>query len=153
MCGDGNITPFNGFPPAVKCKPRENRVGKNRGTECTAIASQLLVVLAMGSAVASWRERSNRAGVVTKEILSRSGHGPQAVLVCEQDPHVSAVFTTALLGHAPARSTRASAANHRESISACRRDDLGVANANVTSKATNHASPQHSCLRREEFTC
>jgi hypothetical protein len=33
--------------------------------------------------------------------------------------------TTALLGLAPARSTRASAANHRESVSACRRDDLG----------------------------
>ena len=30
-----------------------------------------------------------------------------------RNPHVSAVFTTALLGLAPARSTRASAANHR----------------------------------------
>jgi hypothetical protein len=29
----------------------------------------------------------------------------------------------------------ASAANHRNSISACRRDDLGVANSNVTSKS------------------
>jgi hypothetical protein len=41
---------------------------------------------------------------------------------------------TVLPGFAPAYSARASAANHRESISACRHDDLGVANANVTSK-------------------
>jgi hypothetical protein len=31
----------------------------------------------------------------------------------------------------------ASAANHRNSINACRRDDLGVANSNVTSKSTD----------------
>jgi hypothetical protein len=42
--------------------------------------------------------------------------------------------TTALLGFAPVRSARASAANHRESISACRHDDLGEANGKVTSK-------------------
>ena len=42
--------------------------------------------------------------------------------------------TTALLGLAPVRSARASAANHRENISACQHDDLGVANRNVTSK-------------------
>src|ERR1700721_1500071 len=64
---------------------------------------------------------------------------------------------TALLGFAPARSTRASAANHRKSISACRRDDLGVANGNVTSKVTDHACPQHSragvgCLRTAGIT-
>ena len=33
--------------------------------------------------------------------------------------------------------SRASAANHRESISACRRDALVIATANVTSKATS----------------
>jgi hypothetical protein len=41
---------------------------------------------------------------------------------------------TALLGLAPLRSARASAANHRENISACQHDGLGVANRNVTSK-------------------
>ena len=56
-----------------------------------------------------------------------------------KNPHVSAVFTTALLGLAPARSTRASAANHRKSISACRRDDSVTANGNVTSKATHQS--------------
>jgi hypothetical protein len=50
---------------------------------------------------------------------------------------------TALYGLAPARSARASAANHREIISACQRDDLGVANDNVT--AADHAFLQHSC--------
>jgi hypothetical protein len=35
--------------------------------------------------------------------------------------------TTALLGLAPVRSARASAANHRECTSARRQDDLGVA--------------------------
>jgi hypothetical protein len=29
-------------------------------------------------------------------------------------------------------------------ISACRRDDLGVANSNVTPEVTNHVCPQHS---------
>jgi hypothetical protein len=37
------------------------------------------------------------------------------VLLCNQESISSAVFTTALLGLAPARSARASAANHRES--------------------------------------
>jgi hypothetical protein len=39
------------------------------------------------------------------------------------------------------------AANHRESISACRRDVLGVANSKSDTKATDHACPQHSCAR------
>ena len=50
-------------------------------------------------------------------------------------------------GLASARSTRASAANHRESINACQRCDLGVANDNVTLKATDHVCPQHYCAR------
>lgn len=59
---------------------------------------------------------------------------------CEsKNPHVRAVLTTALLGLAPARSTLASAANHGKSISACRRDDLGVANGNATSKVKDHS--------------
>jgi hypothetical protein len=75
-----------------------------------------------------------------------------------KNSHQRCLTTTALLGLAPARSTRAYVANHRESISACRRDDLGVANSNVTTKATNHVCPQHSRdtrggrLRRAEIT-
>jgi hypothetical protein len=53
--------------------------------------------------------------------------------------------TTALLGLAPVRSTRASAANHREGISACRHDDLGVANGKVTIEVTDYACPLRSC--------
>ncbi len=61
-----------------------------------------------------------------------------------KNPHASAVFTTVLLGLAPARSTRASAANHRKSISACPHDDSVIANGNVTSIAKDHVCPQHS---------
>ena len=50
---------------------------------------------------------------------------------------------TVLPGFAPVYSARASAANHRESISPCRHDGLGVANENVTSKATDYAFPQN----------
>jgi len=42
-----------------------------------------------------------------------------------KNPPVRAVFTTALLGLALVRSTRASAASHRQLISARRRDELG----------------------------
>jgi hypothetical protein len=49
---------------------------------------------------------------------------------------------TALLGLAPERSARASATHHRKSIGASDRDDLGVANNNVT--VTDHACPQQS---------
>jgi hypothetical protein len=41
---------------------------------------------------------------------------------------------TALLGLAPVRFARASAANHQESIIAHRPDDLGAANRKVTSQ-------------------
>src|ERR1700722_20122837 len=65
-----------------------------------------------------------------------------------RNPHVSAVFTTALLGLASVRPTRATAANHPQLISACRRDELGVANSNVTPEVTDHVCPQHCCLSR-----
>jgi hypothetical protein len=44
---------------------------------------------------------------------------------------------TALLGLAPVRSARASAANHRDTISACQHDDLVLANRNGKLKATD----------------
>jgi hypothetical protein len=56
--------------------------------------------------------------------------------------------TTALPGFAPARSARASAANHRESISVCQNDDSLIANGNVTSKVTDEAFPQYSYAPR-----
>ena len=52
---------------------------------------------------------------------------------------------TALLGLAPVRSARASAANHRETISACQPDDPGVASANVT--VTDHVLPLYPAVR------
>ena len=67
---------------------------------------------------------------------------PKPYYFGSKNPHVSAVFTTALLGLAPVRSTRAIAANQRQLISACRRDELGVANCNVTSEVTDQACPQ-----------
>jgi hypothetical protein len=75
-----------------------------------------------------------------------------------KNSHFRAVMPRlALLGRAPARSARASAANHRESISACQNDDSVIANSNVTSKVTDQAFPQYSCaprgrLRRAEIT-
>ena len=64
--------------------------------------------------------------------------------------------TTGLLGLAPASSTRASAAHHRESIGTRLYDDFGVANNNVS--ATDHTCPQPSCaprgrLRRARTAC
>src|SRR5580693_8762248 len=85
--------------------------------------------------------------MVTKIIFSRSvslDTAPKPYYFESRNPHVSAVFTTALLGLASVRSTRATAANHRQLISACRRDELGVANSNVTSEVTDHVCPQHS---------
>jgi hypothetical protein len=49
-------------------------------------------------------------------------------------PNVSAVFTTALLDLASVRSTRATAANHQQFLSACRHDELGAANTNAKSE-------------------
>ena len=69
---------------------------------------------------------------------------PKPYYFRSKNPHVSAVFTTALLDLASVRSTRATAANHRQLISACRRDELDVANSNVTSEVTGQACPRHS---------
>jgi hypothetical protein len=61
---------------------------------------------------------------------------PKPYYFGSKNPYVRAVFTTALLDLASVRSTRATAANHRQLINACRRDELGVANSNVTSEVT-----------------
>jgi hypothetical protein len=61
---------------------------------------------------------------------------PKPYYFGSKNPDVSAVFTTALLDLASVRSTRATAANHRQLISARRRDELAVANSNVTSEVT-----------------
>ena len=84
--------------------------------------------------------------MVTKIISSCSAldTAPKPYYFGSKNPHVSAVFTTALLDLASVRSTRATAANHRQLISACRRDELGVANSNVTSEVTGQACPRHS---------
>jgi hypothetical protein len=50
---------------------------------------------------------------------------PKPYYFGSKNPDVRAVFTTALLGLASVLSTRASAAKHRQLISACRRDELG----------------------------
>jgi hypothetical protein len=69
------------------------------------------------------RLTSNRSMAVTKELWIRSRRDSKTVLLLGLVTHVSAVFTTtALFGLAPMCSTRASAAHHRESISACQSD-------------------------------
>src|ERR1700683_2070979 len=76
---------------------------------------------------------------------TRSRRGAKTVLMWEQvSTRQRRLAATALLGLAPARSTRASAANHRKSISACRPDDSVIANESVT--VTDHACPQ-PCAR------
>jgi hypothetical protein len=62
--------------------------------------------------------------MVTKIISSRSALDTtqKPYYFGIKNPRVSAVFTTALLGLASVRSTRASAASHRQLISACQRD-------------------------------
>jgi hypothetical protein len=72
--------------------------------------------------------------MVTKEILLPTPlDAAQKPYYCgSKNQNLGAVFATmALLGVAPVRSTRASAANHRKS-SAFSHDDLGVANSKVT---------------------
>jgi hypothetical protein len=59
---------------------------------------------------------------------------PKPYYFGSRNPHVSAVFTTALFDLASVCSTRATAANHRQLINACPRDELGVANSNSTSE-------------------
>jgi len=68
---------------------------------------------------------------------------PKPYYFGSKNPHVSAVFTTALLDLTSVRSTCATAANHRQLMSACRHDELGVANSNVTSEVTGQACPRH----------
>jgi hypothetical protein len=85
-----------------------------------------------------WSECDKWAGNACAWLPKKSSpalDAPQKPYYCgSKNPHVSAVFTTALLGLAPARSTRASAANHRKSISARPHDDSVIANGNVISK-------------------
>jgi hypothetical protein len=64
---------------------------------------------------------------------------PKPYYFGSRNPHVGAVFTTALFDLASVRSTSATAANHRQLISACRRDELGVANSNATSEVTGYS--------------
>ena len=87
----------------------------------------------------------DRLKAVLKFIFSSSGHSPKTGLFWKQaSTRQRGLFTTALLGLALVRSTRATAANHRQLISPCGRDELGVANSNVTSEVTDQACPQHS---------
>ena len=87
--------------------------------------------------------------LVTKEFFLPYRRGPKTVLLWEQvSTRQRRLATTALHGLAPARSARASAANHPESITACQHDDSVIANGTVTSKSTDHACPQHSCAPR-----
>ena len=80
--------------------------------------------------------KKQRAAMVTKEILLPSVSTPSKnrTTVKLSSRRQRRLATTALLDLASARSARACAANHRESISARPHDDLGVANGKVTSK-------------------
>ena len=88
-------------------------------------------------------ELTERA-MVTKIIFSGSGHSPKTVLLWKQASTRQRRLRGGPAWLASVRSTRATAANHRQLISACRRDELGVANSNVTSEVTDHTCPQHS---------
>ena len=79
--------------------------------------------------------------MVTKIIFSRSAldTAPKPYYFGSKNTHASAVFTTALLDLASVRFTRATADNHRQLISACERDELGVANSDVTSEVSGQA--------------
>ena len=98
------------------------------------------------SAITSLRddEVTERCHGYQKLLFLALDTAPKPYYFGSRNPHVSAVFTTALLDLASVRSTRATAANHRQLISACRRDELGVANSNVTSEVTGQACPRHS---------
>jgi hypothetical protein len=72
-------------------------------------------------------ELTERA-MVTKIIFSRSGHGPKTVLFWKQESTRQSGLHDGPAWLASVRSARASAASHRRLISACRRDELGVAN-------------------------
>jgi hypothetical protein len=77
--------------------------------------------------------------MVTKIIFSRSAiDAAQKPYYCGSSYSTcqGRLAMTALPGFAAVRSTRATAANHRQLISAFRRGELGVANSNVTSEVT-----------------
>ncbi len=84
--------------------------------------------------------KKQRASMVTKEILLPSVSTPpkNRTTVKLSSKRQGRLATATLLGVAPVRLARASAANHWESISACRHDVLGVANGKVTFEVTNY---------------
>ena len=80
--------------------------------------------------------KKQRAVMVTKKILFPSVSTPSKnrTTVKLRYKLQRRLAATPLLGLAPVRFARASAANHRESISALPHDDLHVTNVKVTSK-------------------
>ena len=117
-----------------------------RHNSATAYRLQKIQVLA----AMPWSECDKWAGNGAPGYQKKSSPAldtaPQTVLLCDQvSKRRRRLITTALLGHAPARSARASATSHRKSISACPHDESVIANVNVTSKAKGHVCPQHSC--------
>jgi hypothetical protein len=65
--------------------------------------------------------------MVTKIIFIALDKVRKPYYVGSKNPHVGAFFTTALLGLAPVRSTRATAAQTPKSMSACRSDESVIA--------------------------
>ena len=86
-----------------------------------------------------WSECDKSAGNgrvwLPKKLLSLS-HGPRTVLLCEQVSTRQRRLHDGPAWLCTGIPTRASAANHREGIGACRRDASVIATANVTSTAT-----------------
>ena len=72
--------------------------------------------------------------MVTKELFWFSRRAPKTVLLCKQESISSAVFKTALPGLAPGELCPCIWRQPPGIVSACRRDDLGVAKAYVTVK-------------------
>jgi hypothetical protein len=84
--------------------------------------------------MATAMRKKQRPAMVTKEILYPScARCKNRTIVGVRSIRQRRLTTTALLGFAPARSTRASAAA-AGNISACQHDDLGVSNYKLTSK-------------------
>ena len=99
------------------------------------------------STITSWRDdEPTERPMVTKIIFSRSLwiQPKNRCYFGSKNPYVSAVFATALLGLVSVRFP-ATAANQWQLVP-CRRDELGVANSNVTSEVTDQTCP-HSCAR------
>jgi hypothetical protein len=72
--------------------------------------------------------------MVTKEFPPFSKTPEKQYYYGSKNPHVSAVFTTAPVWPCTGALYPCTGANHKESISACQRNDLGVATVNVTPK-------------------